>query len=34
VELESVLLEQFTEFLAELAAEDLAECFDGQVEAA
>jgi hypothetical protein len=34
VELESVLFEQFTEFLAELAAEDLAECFDGQEESA
>ena len=34
MELESVLFEQFTEFLAELVAEDLAECFDGQEESA
>jgi hypothetical protein len=33
VELKSVLLEQFTEFFAQLAAEDLAERFDGQEEA-
>src|SRR6266851_9483731 len=34
MELKSVLFEKFTEFLAELAAEDLAECFDGQEESA
>ena len=34
MELKSVLFEKFTQFLAELAAEDLAECFDGQEEAA
>jgi len=34
VQLKSVLFEKFTEFLAELAAEDLAECFDGQEESA
>ena len=34
MELESVLFEQFMELLAELAAEDLAECFDGQEESA
>jgi len=33
VELKSVLLEQFTEFFAQLAAEDLAERLDGQEEA-
>jgi hypothetical protein len=32
VELQSVLLEQFTEFLAEFTGEDLAECVDGQEE--
>jgi len=34
VELESVLLEQFTELVAELVAEDFAECLDGQEETA
>ena len=34
MELKSVLFEKFTQFLAELAAEDLAECFDGQEESA
>jgi len=34
VELESVLLEQFTELVAELVAEDFAECLDGQEESA
>ena len=33
MELESVLLEQFTELFAELVAEDFAECYDGQKEA-
>ena len=33
MELQSVLLEQFTEFLAELTAEDSAECLDRQKEA-
>ena len=32
MELKSVLIEKFTQFLAELVAEDLAECFDGQEE--
>jgi hypothetical protein len=32
VELKSVLLEQFTEFVAELVAEDFAERLDGQEE--
>jgi hypothetical protein len=32
VELKSVLLEQFTELVAELVAEDFAECLDGQEE--
>jgi hypothetical protein len=32
MELKSVLLEKFTQLLAELVAEDLAECFDGQEE--
>ena len=32
MELKSVLFEEFTQFLAELAAEDLAECFDRQEE--
>ena len=32
MELQSVLLEQFTEFLAEFTGEDLAECVDGQEE--
>ena len=34
MELESVLLEQFTELVAELVAEDFAECLDGQEETA
>jgi hypothetical protein len=34
VELKSVLFEKFTQSLAELFAEDLAECFDGQEESA
>src|SRR4029077_5981400 len=34
MELKSVLFEKFTQFLAELAAEDLAERFDGQEESA
>ena len=33
MELQSVLLEQFTELLAELAAEDFADCSDRQEEA-
>ena len=33
MELQSVLLEQFTESLAELIAEDFAKCCDGQKEA-
>jgi len=32
MELKPVLLEQFTELVTELLAEDLAECFDGQEE--
>ena len=32
MELKSVLFEKFMQFLAELVAEDLAECFDGQEE--
>ena len=32
MELKSVLFEKFTQFLAELVAEDLAECFDRQEE--
>jgi hypothetical protein len=32
VELKSVLLKQLTEFVAELVAEDFAECLDGQEE--
>ena len=34
MELQSVLLEQFTELIAELAAEDLAQCVNRQEEAA
>lgn len=34
VELKSVLFEQFTELLAELFAENMAECLDGQEESA
>jgi hypothetical protein len=33
VELKSVLFEKFMKFLAELASEDLTECFDRQEEA-
>jgi hypothetical protein len=34
MELKSVLLKKFTQFLVELAAEHLAECLDGQEELA